>query len=185
MLQNLARLDSFQQHFHLIDSNLMQFMQRLFEQSAGWEAYLGAIAIALMATLTLHRSQVGYGAPSSIAQHPDILHRAPLSMAAVSTVINMVRDICLQLNALEAIEEISRVPLPAVMCIGETALTAIWLKQADPDESHVDGRAFNLALERVRRYWVLADYYMKRLVWNEAEHLDRGMQHSVQNRMPL
>ena len=77
-------------------------------------------------------------------------------MAAVSSVINMVRDICLQLNALEAIEEISRVPLPAVMCIGETALTAIWLKQADPDKSHVDGRAFNLALERVTRYWILA-----------------------------
>lgn len=77
-------------------------------------------------------------------------------MAAVSSVINMVRDICLQLNALEAIEEISRIPLPAVMCIGETALTATWLKQADPDKSHVDGRASNLALERVRRYWILA-----------------------------
>lgn len=48
MLQNLVRLDSFQQHFHLIDSNLMQFMQQLFEESAGWEAHLGAIAIALM-----------------------------------------------------------------------------------------------------------------------------------------
>jgi hypothetical protein len=48
MLQNLARLDSFQQHFRLIDSNLMQLMQRLFEQSVGWEAYLGATAIALM-----------------------------------------------------------------------------------------------------------------------------------------
>ncbi|PKX88442.1 fungal specific transcription factor domain-containing protein [Aspergillus novofumigatus IBT 16806] len=184
MLQNLARLDSFQQHFHLIDSNLMQLMQRLFEQSVGWEAYLGATAIALMAVLTLHRSQVGYGAPSVIAQLPDILHRAPLSMAALSSVITMVRDICLQLNALKTREEIARVPLPAVMCIGETALTALWLKQADPDESHVDSLPFKLALGRVKHYWILADYYIKKLVRNEAAHLDCGMQDSVQNQIP-
>ncbi|GFF26179.1 hypothetical protein IFM46972_01676, partial [Aspergillus udagawae] len=145
------------------DSNLMQLMQRLFEQSVGWEAYLGATAIALMAALTLHRSQVGYGAPSVIAQPPDILHRTPLSMAALSSVITMVRDICLQLNALKTREEIARVPLPAVMCIGETALTAVWLKQADPDESHVDSLPFKLALGRVRHYWILAGIGYKSL----------------------
>jgi hypothetical protein len=77
-------------------------------------------------------------------------------MAALSSVITMVRDICLQLNALKTREEIARVPLPAVMCIGETALTAVWLKQADPDESHVDSLPFKLALGRVKHYWILA-----------------------------
>jgi hypothetical protein len=86
----------------------------------------------------------------------EAFHTQTMSILALSSIINMVWDICSKFNALPLDDKISWVPLPAVICAGETALTAVWLNRLDTGRSRLDYEPLRQTLSYATRTWNLA-----------------------------
>lgn len=86
----------------------------------------------------------------------EAFHAKTMSILALSSIINMVLDICSKFNALQQDDKISWVPLPAVICAGETALTAVWMNRLDPERTRLDYEPLRQTLSYATRNWDLA-----------------------------
>ncbi|KAJ5606085.1 C6 transcription factor [Penicillium lagena] len=165
-LQNLADSDCLLREFGVLDNILIRFMEKLFEQTPGsWKTLCGANAIALMAALSLHRIRVGFGNSNQGAMSycSEAFHAKTMSILALSSIINMVWDICSKFNELQLGDKIRWVPLPAVICAGETAITAVWLNRLDPGRSQLDYEPLRQTLSYATRTWDLAGKYLQRI----------------------
>jgi hypothetical protein len=67
----------------------------------------------------------------------------------------MVRDICAKFSALDRHKKLRCVPLPSLICTGETARVAMWLNQTIPGVS-VDVEPFRLVIAYAAQSWGLA-----------------------------
>lgn len=81
---------------------------------------------------------------------------AEASLLALTSFINMVRDICNKFNMLSAPEKIPSAPLPAVMCTGEAVLAGIRMKELLGEQFQLDYEPFRLTLLYARKSWKLA-----------------------------
>ncbi|CEL06529.1 hypothetical protein ASPCAL09703 [Aspergillus calidoustus] len=154
-----------------VDGVLLQFMQRLFEQTPGsWEVLCGANATALMAALHLHKTRLALETQT----HPQLQPNNPYphsippsqspaterSILALRSIISMVRDICAKFSALDRHKKLRCVPLPSLICTGETARVAMWLNQTIPGV-RVDVEPFRLVIAYAARSWGLAADYLR------------------------
>ena len=99
---------------------------------------------------------LGNSSEGVLQSYSDAFHGKERSMLALSSVINMVRDICSKFNALDPSGRISWVPLSAVICVGETALAAAWLNQLGAEKSVLDYEPLRQTLAYAIRTWNLA-----------------------------
>ncbi|KAL2824254.1 fungal-specific transcription factor domain-containing protein [Aspergillus cavernicola] len=160
-LHKITNPDLFKQQAENIDTVGIHFMQQLFEQTPRrWEILCGANAIALMATITLHRTRLDFA--TEIQQQPEVYHYhlKERSVFALCSIINMVRDICIKFNAIDARTKIAWVPLPALICTGEAVRAAGWLNRSVLDRSAcLDVEPMRTILEYSGRSWGLAKEY--------------------------
>ncbi|KAL3492293.1 fungal-specific transcription factor domain-containing protein [Aspergillus germanicus] len=154
-----------------IDGVLMQFMERLFEQTPGsWEVLCGANATALMSALLLHKTRLTFENQNQVrgnSPYPYTIPPSPLqspaterSIFALCSIINMVRDICTKFSALESRKKLRCVPLPSLICTGETARVAIWLNGTLPG-SGIDVEPFRTVIAYATRSWGVAGDYLR------------------------
>jgi hypothetical protein len=68
----------------------------------------------------------------------------------------MVTDICLRFNALDPALRAICVPLPAVVCIGEAARAALWLRRIGEDACAVAIKPLRETLVYTGKAWGLA-----------------------------
>ncbi|KAL3477073.1 hypothetical protein BJX99DRAFT_128743 [Aspergillus californicus] len=160
LLQSATDAEMFFEQADGLDGCLMTFMQCLFEQNPGsWAALCGANSIALMASITLHRTRLDIES-KLITQHgynpPD-----QRSRLALTSMVNMVREISLKFNALEEDRKIKWVPLPAVLCTGEALRAALWLNQVLDGEGIIDMEPLRRTLTYSGRNWGLAGEYLR------------------------
>ncbi|KAL3441782.1 hypothetical protein BJX65DRAFT_313513 [Aspergillus insuetus] len=152
-----------------IDGVLMQFMQRLFEQTPGsWEVLCGANATALMSALLLHKTRLTLETQPQTQTNTPYPYNIPpspsptteRSIFALGSIINMVRDICAKFSALDNHKKLRCVPLPSLICTGETVQVAIWLNQTLPG-SRIDVEPFRLVIAYAARSWGIAGDYLR------------------------
>ncbi|PIG89431.1 hypothetical protein AARAC_003802 [Aspergillus arachidicola] len=161
LLQRHVDVNSLPEKFQSLDHRLMQFAERLFEQTPqGWATLCGANAITLTAALTLHQIRIDFAVKFQTLGTSD---GAEASLLALTSFINMVRDICNKFNMLSAPEKIPSAPLPAVMCTGEAVLAGIKMKQLLEERFQLDYEPFRLTLLYARKTWKLADQYLQRM----------------------
>ncbi|KAE8308056.1 hypothetical protein BDV41DRAFT_583933 [Aspergillus transmontanensis] len=161
LLQRHVDVNSLPEKFQILDHRLMQFAERLFEQTPqGWATLCGANAITLTAALTLHRIRIDCAVEF---QHLGTSDDAEASLLALTSFINMVRDICNKFNMLSAPEKIPSAPLPAVMCTGEAVLAGIRMKELLGEQFQLDYEPFRLTLLYARKTWKLADQYLQQM----------------------
>ncbi|KAL4895366.1 hypothetical protein BDV59DRAFT_154014 [Aspergillus ambiguus] len=149
------------QKFNMLDTKLMQFAERLFEQTPrGWAVLCGANAITLTAALILHQVRI-----DGMSQLPysDPPHATTSSLLALSSFINMVRDICCKFNMLGAEDKIDWVPLPAVVCVGEALLAAIRMRNMLGNQFDLDCGPLYQTLLYAKRHWKLCNVYLERI----------------------
>ncbi|KAF9892056.1 hypothetical protein FE257_002462 [Aspergillus nanangensis] len=145
----------------MLDQELMQYAERLFEQTPGsWMVLCGANSITLIAALTLHQLRL---ARANKARNSEASYAANSSLLAIPSFVNMVRDICLKFNAQEATAKIDWVPLPAVVVTGEAALAALQMKQLLGEECQLDPEPLRQTLIYASRYWKLSEHYLRRI----------------------
>ncbi|UDD56751.1 hypothetical protein AFCA_004276 [Aspergillus flavus] len=161
LLQRHVDVNSLPEKFQSLDHRLMQFAERLFEQTPqGWATLCGANAITLTAALTLHRIRIDCAVKFQTLGTSD---DAKASLLALTSFINMVRDICNKFNMLSAPEKIPSAPLPAVMCTGEAVLAGIKMKELLGGQFQLDYEPFRLTLLYARKTWKLADQYLQQI----------------------
>ncbi|KAJ1716259.1 hypothetical protein NYO67_1486 [Aspergillus flavus] len=161
LLQRHVDVNSLPEKFQSLDHRLMQFAERLFEQTPqGWATLCGANAITLTAALTLHRIRIDCAVKFQTLGTSD---DAKASLLALTSFINMVRDICNKFNMLSAPEKIPSAPLPAVMCTGEAVLAGIKMKELLGGQFQLDYEPFRLTLLYARKTWKLADQYLQQM----------------------
>ncbi|KAL2820634.1 fungal-specific transcription factor domain-containing protein [Aspergillus granulosus] len=153
----------FHRQVNNLDTYLIQFMECLFEQTPGnWNILCGANATVLLAATALHRARLGFeartGSPGSTPREMN-----ERSIFALRSIINMVTDICLRFNALDPNLRVVCVPLPAVVCIGEAACAAVWLRSLGAEGCVVAIEPLRQALEYAARSWGLAENYIQQL----------------------
>ncbi|KAL5355051.1 hypothetical protein BJX96DRAFT_140572, partial [Aspergillus floccosus] len=152
---------SFPEKFTALDTGLMRFAERLFEQTPrGWAVLCGANATTLMAALILHQVRIDCSIQSS---YSDPSYSTTSSLLALKSFINMVRDICCKFNTLGAEDKIDWVPLPAVVCVGEAIFASIRMKKLFGDEFQMDDEPLRQTLIYARRHWKLCEIYLKRI----------------------
>lgn len=105
------------------------------------------------AALTLHRIRIDCAVKFQTLGTSD---DAKASLLALTSFINMVRDICNKFNMLSAPEKIPSAPLPAVMCTGEAVLAGIKMKELLGGQFQLDYEPFRLTLLYARKTWKLA-----------------------------
>lgn len=79
-----------------------------------------------------------------------------MSVLALLSIINMVLDTCSKFNTLQPSNKISWLPLPAVICAGETAITAAWLNRFDTERPRLDYEPLRQTLSYATTTWDLA-----------------------------
>ncbi|KAL2785369.1 fungal-specific transcription factor domain-containing protein [Aspergillus keveii] len=165
MLSRIEDPELLRQQMDGLDGALMQFMHRLFEQTPGsWEVLCGANATALMSALLLHKTrltvetQTQPNSPDSYTIPPS--PATDRSIFALCSIINMVRDICAKFSALDSHKKLRCVPLPSLICTGETARVAIWLNRTLPGSS-IDVEPFRVVIAYAARSWGVAGDYLR------------------------
>lgn len=100
---------------------------------------------------------MGFGnSDQEVIYRSEAFRAETMSNVALSSIINMVWDICSKFNALPLGDKISPVPLPAVICAGETALTAGWLNRLDTKPCRLDYEPLRQLLAYATETWDLA-----------------------------
>ncbi|KNG83750.1 hypothetical protein ANOM_007863 [Aspergillus nomiae NRRL 13137] len=161
LLQRHIDVNSQPEKFESLDHRLMQFAERLFEQTPqGWAVLCGANAITITAALALHRIRIDRAVKSQTLGASD---DAEASLLALTSFLNMVRDTCDNFNMLSAQEKIPSAPLPAVVCTGEAVLTGIRMKELLGEQFQLDYEPFRLTLLYARKSWKLADRYLQQM----------------------
>ncbi|KAJ0412969.1 fungal-specific transcription factor domain-containing protein [Aspergillus carlsbadensis] len=177
MLRRIEDPELLRRQMDALDGALLLFMQRLFEQTPGsWEVLCGANATTLMSALLLHQTRLNLetqhqhqlqpeAQPNNPRPYPDSTSPSPppgpdLSLFALSSIINMVRDICARFSALDNKKKLRCVPLPSLICTGETARVALWVNRTVPASGvQVDVEPFRLVLAYAARSWGVAGMY--------------------------
>ncbi|KAL3462125.1 fungal-specific transcription factor domain-containing protein [Aspergillus heterothallicus] len=153
MLARITNPDILRQQMDAIDGMLMQFMERLFEQTPGsWEVLCGANATTLMAALILHHTRLTFEAHNPASPYIAASAATERSTFALCSIINMVRDICAKFSALDDKSKLHCVPLPSLICTGETARIAVWLNQTLPGMNQ-DIEPFRMVIAYAARPW--------------------------------
>ncbi|CEN62961.1 hypothetical protein ASPCAL09589 [Aspergillus calidoustus] len=163
MLPKLTDPLLFHQQVDHLDTFLIQFMECLFKETPGsWQVLCGANATVLLAATALHRARLGFETlPGSPGSAPQGINER--SVFALRSIINMVTDICLRFNALDPALRAICVPLPAVVCIGEAARAALWLRRIGEDACVMAIEPLRETLVYTGKAWGLAEYYVRQL----------------------
>ncbi|KAL2840291.1 fungal-specific transcription factor domain-containing protein [Aspergillus pseudoustus] len=165
MLSRITDPDLLRKQMDAIDGVLMQFMERLFEQTPGsWEELCGANATTLMAGIILHHTRLtletATQTPSSTGS--SLSSPSPSSFSssehersilALRSLTNMVRDICAKFSALDEKRKLRVVPLPSLICTGESARVVMWLNQTVPGAGIIDFDPFRTVIAYAARSW--------------------------------
>ncbi|KIA75807.1 C6 transcription factor [Aspergillus ustus] len=170
MLSRITDPDILRRQIDAIDGILIQFMERLFEQTPGsWQELCGANATTLMAGIILHHTRLTFEtatqavtpsstsssspSPSSFASSSPESER---SMLALRSLTNMVRDICAKFSALDENRKLRCVPLPSLICTGEAARAAHWLNHQTAPGTNIDVDPFRTVIAYAARSWPIA-----------------------------
>ncbi|GES61218.1 C6 transcription factor [Aspergillus terreus] len=152
---------SFPVKFTALDTALMQFAERLLEQTPrGWAVSCGANAMTMMAAFLLHQLRIDRCNQFS---YSDPCYSTAPSLLALKSFINMVRDISCKFNTLAAEDNIDWVPLHTVVCIGEAIFATIRMKKLFGNEFQLDDGPLRQTLIYSRRHWRICEIYLRRI----------------------